>query len=373
MKQSPISQCDSTFLPKKNFLDQTSKLKQNWMLKETYDNELIATMKLLNSLEKDRFFYYMDAPTQLTETAGKPFSFLLSSDNFEKISASYFRLIPGVSASKAITDIIYGNQAHILDCTATMLLAQYNAMRLTIGDDAFDHLFGREKYDSLEATPKERRLIIGKHLEIEGSLNLKSTDISIAAVNPLSWFFDFHEMAKERVNLGIQQLQLGDRLWIQGHREYSKKHLFGVSGGLNLICVGNDEFIGFGLGDNQLSCKDIIKLLTTHYNQSPNKYTQSSPFHDSKLDLIQCKEQDIVGFRHDSVVVVDMLKIKKAINSTDSTAKQLSLYLQEAQESLVERQCRACREQIANPQDKLLEKLNDDLKQYPGKIQSRLV
>lgn len=117
--------------------------------KETFVKAFIATMSVLNALEKRRFFYYMDAPEKLTKASSNPFSSVLNSDSFEKLSANYFRLKSGTSASKAIIDIIQGSQSHILDCSATLLLAQYNAIRLTIGKAIIGHQISIQKSPSL--------------------------------------------------------------------------------------------------------------------------------------------------------------------------------------------------------------------------------
>lgn len=170
---------------------------------------------------------------------------IINSDFFEKISHDYYRLKVGASASAAIRDLLNGERNHVIDCTAALSIAQYSALMLTLGDEKFDRIFGQASaLDNL--TPEDRRIIISPHLELMGHSKYGVNLLDIAEINPLLYFFDYSEAAKQRGGCPIECLAAASMVYFKGHIEYTNKHVCGAFGGWNAVYSGENTFLGFG-------------------------------------------------------------------------------------------------------------------------------
>jgi len=318
-------------------------------MKNEFGMMLTFSMLNIDKEENKRFFYPDWDAVDLSENSGesgrhspKIKQLVINSPNLEQFKPGYFRLKPGVSASEALKDIFTGEQKHIIDCTMALILSQYNALNMTLGDNLFDRVFGSKNQS--EPTPEMRRMLICPHpITFTNPLGAPepSALISIHSVNPLSYFFDFCEKVKNGLILPFEEFEPGHLMCVTGHPKYTEKHLFVNGQGCNVIYVGGKLWTGFGLGGKMVSYEDIKIKLAETYNKNPNTYTKSSPKHNSALDSHTCEIDEIQGLEPDSICNVISARLTEVKNDTETFINSMDSFLVEAGHNLLPKKCAA--------------------------------
>nr|MBA3535813.1 tetratricopeptide repeat protein [Tatlockia sp.] len=261
---------------------------------------LFETLESINKNYGKRFFYFWDAPSELVGSKTIP-SILLNSAHFENTEPDYFRLKKQTSASAALDSILLKNK-HILDCTSTIILAQYNALRMTLihfvgkeeGERRFDFLFGSKK----DVSTKVCRMLISIHSPLLAMVAIGNSDETVLDINPLLCFIDFTKQVKSQEKYTLTMLQAGQFCHIKGHPSYEIKHRQGASGGMNVLVCEDNKFIYFSKQDKAVDYNTVLTHLSDKYNESPKKSFESSLL--SSL-FKSSSPKDMVGFMGSSV------------------------------------------------------------------------
>lgn len=161
---------------------------------------------------------------------------------FETLDAPFsWRVREGVKASEALRAFFSGPSA--IECGVFLVACQLDALREYLGDDLFNQHFG----DGTDQPPLTGRLELRPDLyEIESLRSKTNLDV-----------------------LGEQEgIHVGQKVYLSNTPRYSFRHPYGVAQGENLAYLGNNTYVGFGLGPQVYTLDQVQEVLFQSYAAS---------------------------------------------------------------------------------------------------------
>lgn len=290
-------------------------------------NHLVNSFKIVEGRSDKGFYYPHRAPNELKNKCGSDIdSILINSPYFEHIAPDFYRLKAGVSASKALIDLLFKGE-HIIDCTMALQIAQYNAIRLTLNTFSTNNANGTKSFDALfgdvEGTVAEDcRLLFSIYPSHKNTFE-KSEIGYFFAFSPLCLFLDFTKNAKTKnPKCDAAKLRKGLTAYVKGHPDYTKKHV-GAGQGFNVIADGEGGFYSFGTGLIPVDESKLKDAAAFFYNQHPTLSSQQRQGYDIRLIGHQCTAKDIIGLQSDSIVEFLTRMINEALD--DAYGLQLEM------------------------------------------------
>jgi hypothetical protein len=176
-------------------------------------------------------------------------------DRTEKLEATDYNVAKPSQAIKAI--FAPGvNDNYAIECNTAMLLAHYNALRLTLGDDNFDKFFP----DGL--TLMREWLSLNAETPVEAKVESQELIPEVKIPSEES------ESTEETI-AGLDKLIAGDAVYFANFADYDDRHPNGAYGGEWAIYTGGTKFMGFGVGE--LTFTEMSDMLRHEYNAKSNK------------------------------------------------------------------------------------------------------
>jgi DNA replication protein DnaC len=198
---------------------------------------------------------------------------------------SLFRAKEDVLPSDALSAYFQGPTFG--DCGSTLQAAIARSIEEMAGTKAFNQLFNKP------LTPFLITPILFDSIKERDDLPKYDVTTGGSAGNPFYFLFDSikdYDVSDES-DISESDVKAGDIVYIEGVKDYPKKHLSGFATGWNLICVGKNEkgaplYHGFGPGDFEkpLTYKQIQTVLIAGYNQPQ--------LHDTKRLIAQFEKSD---------------------------------------------------------------------------------
>ncbi|HYI38762.1 MAG TPA: hypothetical protein VE053_00415 [Allosphingosinicella sp.] len=252
-------------------------------------NSSNETFEHLLDLSKEEFVRLKDAGTGFADP-----------EYFAKTGRFTWVLRPFKSAAKAIESFVNLTRAVpvIAECQTAAQAVEYYAILGAVGRRRFDAKLGRED----EETPQDERLRL---------------QFSLDAKNPIKEFYEPSRAGldeEEEAGLGQgrqgpysgpghRPAMRGGRYFIQGPKNYSKRHPEGFLGGENAFYYGDEEGeqrFG-GLGIENRSELEIAGILAEDFNRAP---TQSERRRSPVVDPTGL-HRDVLPPRQDAVAEDD--------------------------------------------------------------------
>jgi hypothetical protein len=144
----------------------------------------------------------------------------------------------------------------------------------------------------------------------------------------LSYFIEdihsYYDTAKADPNLVP-----GARITINNYPTYKIKHTIGSAGAINLICVGNNAYMGFGLGHQLLTEDEVYAWLKRYHDIKPIE--EEKPW---LMRLVTSKRinqpamaPQLPGYRADCSVQLDIDKLVQLTESFEDTLREMDLFI----------------------------------------------
>lgn len=200
-----------------------------------------------------------------------------------------FQIRKDVLPSDAMDAVL--KQLALVDCSNMCQIAQYQAIRKTIGDEKFNLLF-------------KGRLLIGDYMNKSHPLNpfllpchegshptvkkIKSAGLTIT--DPL--------LSKRDIRNEPHHIPVGARVFFQNVDRYPSKHLVGHAASFNVIYAGGNRYYAFGISSEPVTADRIVEALITAFNsratEGKHLNTHAKMWYDTNRCRFSSYEMDTI-------------------------------------------------------------------------------
>lgn len=220
----------------------------------------------------------------------------------------FYQLKEGYTPSEALDDVLT-NGITVIDCVEAINLAWYLCIRaLLIHADKTE---GHHQFNQLFSQKDHPFIISGLDMY---SLTGSSIDDAYFTTVPVLGHF-IKKLREENKNYTQAQsdplITPGTRVTINNDPEYLTKHRLGNSGAINVMAVGKNQFMGFGLGTQPLTETEILAWLEQEW-QNPSLESQKTWLNpDGKMRV---KQTHTAGYFSDATVQFDIDILEQLVN-----------------------------------------------------------